>query len=148
MKAIERIQRSGIAVTPDRKMVEVAKVMERSGIGMVAVIDGDELVGVVTDRDLVRRGMAQDLPADGRIDGVMSAPVLTIDAESDLREAFTVFQMHRVRRVPVVDGGRFVGVLSLDDLLVDAATDLVALVSPLAAEIAAPHHDPAVPAVT
>jgi CBS domain-containing protein len=74
--------------------------------------------------------------------------VLTVDADVDLREAFDVFRLHRVRRLAVVDHGRFVGILSLDDLLVDAATDLTALVSPLAAEIAAPHHDSGVPSVT
>ena len=148
MKAIQRIQRSGVAVTPDQTMYEVAKVMEQSGIGIVAVCDDDELVGVVTDRDLVRRGMARGLPVDGRIDAVMSSPVLTVDADVDLQDAYTVFQLHRVRRLAVLFEGRFIGVLSLDDLLVDAATNLVALVSPLAAEIAAPHHDSGVPAPT
>jgi len=148
MQTIQRIHRSGVAVAPDRTISDVAKVMERSGIGIVAVLDEDELVGVVTDRDLVRRGLARDLPVDGRIDAVMSSPVLTIEADVDLHEAFDVFRLHRVRRLAVVDHGRFVGVLSLDDLLVDAATDLTALVSPFAAEVAAPHRDSPVPSVT
>jgi signal-transduction protein with cAMP-binding, CBS, and nucleotidyltransferase domain len=93
----------------------------------------------------VRRGVAQDLPVDSRVDAVMSTPVLTVDADVDLHDAFTVFQLHRVRRLAVMFNGRFIGILSLDDLLVDAATDLVALVSPLAAEIAAPHHDNGAP---
>lgn len=148
MLTIQRIHRSGVAVAPDRTILDVARVMERSGIGLVAVLDADELVGVVTDRDLVRRGLARGMPADSRIDAVMSSPVLTIDADVDLRQANDVFRLHRVRRLAVVDHGRFIGVLSLDDLLVDAATDLVALVSPLAAEVAAPHHDSGVPSVS
>jgi CBS domain-containing protein len=147
MFTIQRIRRSGIGVPPDRTIADVARLMERSGIGLVAVLDGDELVGVVTDRDLVRRGIAMNLPMDSRVDAVMSSPVRTVDADVDLRAAYDVFRLHRVRRLAVVDRGRFVGILSLDDLLVDAATDLIALVSPLAAEAAAPHHDSPVPVV-
>ncbi len=147
MQTQQRLHRSGIGVAPGRPMVEVAQIMERSGIGFVAVLDRDELVGVVTDRDLVRRGVAMGLPLDARIDGVMSSPVLTIDADTDLHEAFATFRRHSVRRLAVVDRGRFVGVLSLDDLLVDMASDLVDLTSPLAAEMRAPHRDSAVPAM-
>ena len=82
MQTIQRIHRSGVGVAPDRTIGDVARVMERSGIGLVAVLDDDELVGVVTDRDLVRRGLARNLPVDSRIDAVMSSPVLTIDADA------------------------------------------------------------------
>ena len=148
MQTIQRIHRSGVGVAPDRTIGDVAKVMERSGIGIVAVLDDDQLVGVVTDRDLVRRGLARNLPVDSRIDAVMSSPVLTIDADADLHESFDVFRQHPVRRLAIVDHGRFVGILSLDDLLVDAAADLAALVSPLAAEIVAPQRDSRVPSAT
>jgi CBS domain-containing protein len=147
MQTIQRIRRSGVGVAPDRTIGEVARVMERSGIGLVAVLDDDQLVGVVTDRDLVRRGLARNLPVDSRIDAVMSSPVVTIDADSDLHEAFDVFRRHSMRRLAVIDNGRFVGVLSLDDLLVDAATDLTALVSPLARELVAPGRESGVPSV-
>ena len=147
MQTQQRLHRSGIGVAPDRPISEVARLMEQSGIGFVAIIDDDRLVGVVTDRDLVRRGLAMGLDPDARVDGLMSAPVLTIDADSDLREAFKTFRRHAVRRLAVVDRGRFVGVLSLDDMLVDAAGDLVDLTAPLAAEIRQPHREQPVPAV-
>lgn len=145
MQTQQRLQRSGIGVAPDRPLAYVAKLMERSGIGFVAVLDGDRLIGVVTDRDLVRRGVAAGLPLDARIDAVMSSPVLTIDADTDIHEAFATFRRHAVRRLAVVDRGRFVGVLSLDDLLVDMASDLVDLTSPLASEIRHPHREAALP---
>jgi CBS domain-containing protein len=134
-------------VSPDRPIREVARVMERSGIGFVAVVDGDRLVGVVTDRDLVRRGIAGGLPLDARVDSVMSSPALTVDFDADVHEAYLRFRTHAVRRLAVMDRDRFVGVLSLDDLLVDLASDLVALTSPLAVEAHAPHRDGHVPAV-
>lgn len=141
MRALDRIRRTGVAVGPERTLRSVAQLMERSGVGTVAIVDGDELVGLVTDRDIVRRGVARGLADDARVDAVMTTPVRTIDAASDLDEALHVFGEANVRRLAVVDDGRFVGIVSLDDLLVDAATRLNALVAPMALEIAWPHRE-------
>lgn len=142
MQTVERLRRSGVGISPDQTIVHAAQVMEQSGLGMLAVIEDGQLVGVVTDRDLVRRVLAAGRVVDGRIDSVMSSPVVTIDADADLVEATALFSRHSVRRLAVVDGTRFIGVLSIDDLLVDAATSLTDLTAPLAAEIDRPHRDP------
>ena len=145
MQTIARIRRTGVAVGPDRTITDVARVMTSSGIGTVVVLDGDDLVGIVTDRDLVRRGLAAGLPPDARIDGLMSSPVVTIDADADLHDAVETFGRHALRRLAVVEQGRFVGIVSLDDLLVDLSHDLDQLTSPMASEITGPHRDSAVP---
>lgn len=148
MQTRQLLHRSGIGVDPARPLAEVAAVMERSGIGFVAIIDGDHLVGVATDRDIVRRGLAAGLQPDARIDAVMSSPVLTIEADDDARDALAMFRRHAIRRLAVTDAGRFIGVLSLDDLLVDLATDLVDLTMPLALEVRSPHREATVPATS
>jgi CBS domain-containing protein len=146
MQVIQRIRRSGVALAPDRTISDAARVMERSGIGLLAIVDDDAaLIGVVTDRDLVRRALARRLPLDSRIDAVMSSPVCTIDADADLHDAVAAFRQHPVRRLAVVDHEHFVGIVSLDDLLVDAARDLEGLTTPLAAEIASPQRESQVP---
>jgi CBS domain-containing protein len=145
MQTISRLHRSGVGVAPDRTITDVAKVMSASGIGTVAVLDGEDLVGIVTDRDLVRRGLARGLAPDARVDGVMSSPVVTIEAETDVHEAIATFGQHALRRLAVVDRGSFVGIISLDDLLVDLAGDLRDLTSPMASEIASPHQDSPLP---
>lgn len=142
MQTVYRLQRSGVGVGPDRTVAHVAQVMEQSGIGFVVVVDDGTPVGVVTDRDLVRRVLAARLDADVRVDSVMSAPVVTVDAEADLVDAVAAFGRHAVRRLVVTSGTRFVGVLSLDDLLVDTAGSLMDLTAPLASEIDAPQRDP------
>jgi len=146
MRAIDAIRRSGVAIAPDRTIRDAAEIMERSGVGSLAVVDGDELVGIVTDRDLVRRGMARGLPLDARVDGLMSSPVVTIDADADLHAASAVFRSNAVRRLAITRDGRFVGMLSLDDLLVNLAADLSDLVRPITAEVIFGHHDSPVPA--
>lgn len=89
MRAIDAVRRSGIGVGPDRTIRDAALLMDEAGVGSLAIIEGDRLVGIVTDRDLVRRGLARGLTAEARVDGVMSAPVITIsaDAESTRRSA-------------------------------------------------------------
>jgi CBS domain-containing protein len=112
--------------------------MDQSGVGSLAVIDDGRLVGIVTDRDLVRRGLAQDLALTTPVEKVMSTPVVTIGAEADLHSAFRLFRTHAVRRLAVVDFDDFVGMITVDDLLVDLAADLFDLARPVAAEVFAP----------
>lgn len=147
MRTIDSIRRSGLGIAPGRTITDAARIMETAAVGSLAVVDGDDLVGIVTDRDLVRRGMAMGLSPEARVDGVMSTPVVTIDAEADLHGAFTLFRTHAVRRLAVVRDGRFVGVITVDDLLIDLAADLVDLARPVTAEVLFGHHDAPVPAV-
>jgi CBS domain-containing protein len=148
MRTTDAIRRSGVAIGPERTIQDAAVVMDQAGVGALAVIDDGSLVGIVTDRDLVRRGLAKGLSNDARVDGLMSAPVTTIDANADLHSAFGLFRDHAVRRLAVVDGEQFLGIISVDDLLVDLAGDLADLARPVTAEVLFAHHDSAVPATT
>lgn len=148
MRTIDGVRRSGVGIRPDETIHAAAALMEQAGVGSLAVLDGDELVGIVTDRDLVRRAMAKGLAPDARVDGVMSAPVVTISADSDLHTAYSVFGQHALRRLAVVQGDRFVGMITIDDLLVDLAAHLSDLVRPVTAEVLFAHRDSPVPATT
>jgi CBS domain-containing protein len=122
--------------------------MERSGIGALAVIENDRLVGIVTDRDLVRRGIARDVATDTRVDGVMSTPVITIEADADLHDAFALFRTHGLRRLAVVRDAQFIGMITIDDLLINLAGDLADLVRPITAETIFAHHNSPLPTGT
>ncbi len=148
MRIIDATRRSAVAVAPDRPIAEVAQLMEDATVGAVVVVDGDDLVGIVTDRDLVRRALAHRLDPDARVDAVMSTPVVTIDAGADLRDAYRLFDAHAVRRLAITQDGRFVGVIAIDDLLMDVTADLVAITRPVTAEVLFGHHDVPVPART
>lgn len=118
MRTIEAMRRSGVGVGPEQFIRDAAEVMEQAGVGALAIIDGDRLVGIATDRDLVRRGLAKGLSHEARVDAVMTAPVVTIDADADLHDAFALLRTHAVRRLAVVRGAQFVGLVTLDDLLI------------------------------
>ena len=146
MRTMDGVRRSGVGIGPDRTVQDAAAIMDQSGVGALAVIDGEQLVGVVTDRDLVRRALARGLPPDARVDAVMTTPVVTIDADADLHDAFALFRSHAVRRLAVVRDEQFVGMITVDDLLVNLAADLSDLARPVTAEVVFAHHDSPVPA--
>jgi CBS domain-containing protein len=148
MRTIDRLRRSGVGIGPERTLREAAGVMDQAGVGALAVIDGTQLIGFVTDRDLVRRGLARGLPADARVDAVMSTPVVTIDAEGDLHDAFALFRASAVRRLAVVRDGKFVGVVTVDDLLIDLAGDLADLARPVTVEVVFGQRDAPLPATS
>lgn len=145
MRIYERLRRSAVAVPPEATLGEAAAIMDSSGVGALAVVDHDRLVGIVTDRDLVRRGMAKGFELDARVDSVMSTPVVTIDAEAELHDAFNLLSRHGIRRLAVIRQSQFVGMITVDDLLIDLAEDLSSLSRPVTAEVVFGHHDSPAP---
>ena len=141
MKSIEATRRTIVAIRPDATVHAAAQTMEQANVGSLVVIDGTTLVGIVTDRDLVRRALARGLSPRARVDGVMSMPVHTIEASNDLHTAFGLFRRHGVRRLVVVEETAVKGMLSVDDLLVDISSDLFDLARPLDREMLIGHRD-------
>ena len=74
MKIIESLRRPEVSIAPDKTIHAAAVLMEQAAVGALAVIDGQRLIGIVTDRDMVRRVVALRVPDDARIDSVMSSP--------------------------------------------------------------------------
>lgn len=146
MRTIDHIRRSGVGIRPQRTIRDAAMLMEQSGVGSLAVIDADHLVGIVTDRDLVRRALATGMPLDARVDAVMTSPVVTVDADADLSEAYRLFGQHGLRRLAVTRMGHFAGMITLDDLLVQVAGQLADLARPVSAELLSAHRDAPLPA--
>jgi CBS domain-containing protein len=101
----------------DKTIAGVAQMMRDEDIGDVIVSDGDRLVGVVTDRDIVIRAVAEGLdPVRETVDAVFSGDVTTVAPDTPIEEAVRVMRENAVRRLPVVDGEQLVGIISLGDL--------------------------------
>ena len=106
------------SVQPSTTLTEAAKLMRAEDVGSLPVVDGERLVGVVTDRDIVIRAIAdgQD-PAKTTVDAISSGDLVTIDPQQDLGEALRLMARHQVRRLPVVEeDGRLVGVVAQADV--------------------------------
>ena len=147
MRAIEAIRKRFVSVSPDTTLSDAADLMERANVGSLLVLDGPRLVGIVTDRDIVVRGVAHALPADARIDTVMTTNVVTLDADADLRAALPLFRTHACRRLPLLSGTEVVGVLAVDDLLIDLVADLGDAIRPITGEVIFGHHEAPLPHV-
>ncbi len=130
-----------VTVERSRTIGEAAHEMDRHGVGALLVTDNhDHLVGIITDRDIVLRGVACGVPMEASVDRLMTTEVLTLSADVELAHAYEVFRDHALRRLPVLDGDRIVGVLSVDDLLIRDARRIENLVRPLAQEVIARHR--------
>ena len=108
-----------------------AALMRDAQVGDVLVVDGDRLIGIVTDRDLVVRGLAEGANPDiVSIAEVATGSPITVGPDDDPAEAVALMRRHGVRRVPVVEDGVAVGVVSLGDLAKDRdETSVLAAIS-------------------
>ncbi|MFE0582241.1 CBS domain-containing protein [Streptomyces sp. NPDC058874] len=117
----EVMTRNPVAVERLTSLAEAARVMRDAGIGDVLVVDQGRLCGIVTDRDLVVRGMAEDRdPAETTVHAVCSTEPLTVGPDDHVDEAVDLMRRHALRRLPVRDaGGELVGIVTLGDLEVE-----------------------------
>jgi len=149
MKAKDASRKLPVTAPASCSLVEVAKLMDETVVGAVVIVDHDNKpMGIVTDRDLVVRGLARGLPSDSRVDAMMSTGIVTLGATADLREAVRIFSTHAFRRLPLVEEGRMVGMLTVDDLLMDVVSDLANLVRPITGEVIFGHPEPTLPTET
>jgi CBS domain-containing protein len=104
-------------IQADRPAAEAAKLMKDADAGMIPVMDNGTLLGTVTDRDIALRVVAEGKdPQSTPVREVASKKVVTIEPDADLDEALQLMAKHQVRRLPVVEGGRLVGVLAQADV--------------------------------
>jgi CBS domain-containing protein len=127
--------------TPETTLSQVAELMDAEDVGAVPVVDGDQLAGMVTDRDIVVRAIAKGKDPRGMpVREVTSRDVVSVTADQDLSEALRLMAAHQVRRLPVVDdNNRLVGVVSQADIALEAKEKDV---GGLVAEISEPPQGP------
>jgi CBS domain-containing protein len=110
------------SVTPQTPLSEVAKLMEADDVGAIPVVEGDRLVGIVTDRDIVVRAIAKEKDPRGMPAAeVSSRELVTVDPDDDLSDALKLMAQYQVRRLAVIEeDDRLVGVVSQADVAVHA----------------------------
>lgn len=126
-------------IGPGDALRDAARKMRDIGIGALPVCDGDRLVGMLTDRDIVVRSIAAGVAPDaGRVRDAMTPQVIWCFEDEDIQRAAELMQQRAVRRVMVLDRGkRLVGMLSVDDLAVASRV--------LAAEVIERSRQPGLP---
>ncbi len=127
-KVQDVMTRNPVTVPADAPIIEAARKMRDSDIGDVIVIDGDHMCGLVTDRDIVVRAVAEERDLTSTpMNAICTKDPLTVSPDDDVTAAGDLMRDNKVRRVPVVDGKDVVGIVSIGDLAIERDPD-----SPLA----------------
>jgi CBS domain-containing protein len=112
------------SIGPSASVVEAARLMRDEHIGSLPITDGDTLVGMITDRDITTRVVAEaaDL-ATTSVGDVYSQDLVSVEPEKDLEEALGLMARHQIRRLPVVEDGRLVGIVAQADIALTLSED-------------------------
>ncbi|GAB3986864.1 CBS domain-containing protein [Plantactinospora veratri] len=101
-------------------LTAAAQEMRDSAIGDVIVTNGDDVIGIVTDRDITVRGVAEELnPSSATLSQILTQDVVTVTQYDDAVAAADLMRTYGIRRLPVVEDGRLIGLVSLGDLAVE-----------------------------
>jgi CBS domain-containing protein len=118
MKVKDVMHRGVTWVEPGTSIREIARMMRDDDIGSVPVGDNDRLVGIVTDRDIICRGIADGADMSAlRAGDVMSKPIIYCRTDDELENALRIMEKNKIRRLPVIDENkRLAGMLALGDI--------------------------------
>ena len=113
-----------IGIAPDATVAEAVDLMAEHGIGSLLVMDDGFLRGIVTERDYARKVIAGGLSIEkSRVADIMTADVYTTGMEQNIDECMMLMTEKRIRHLPVVDGDRVLGIISIGDLMKAIITD-------------------------
>lgn len=111
-------------VLPEDSIQSAARIMRDEDTGVVPICDKDRRpVGMVTDRDIVVRAIAEDGQLNRPVNDIATRNVITVGPDTSTRDAAALMAEHQVRRLPVVENDRLVGIVSIGDLAVKEAKD-------------------------
>jgi CBS domain-containing protein len=106
------------SVTPEATVAEAVGLMAEKGIGSLLVMRGGALCGIVTERDYARKVVVSDVSTEKNcVADIMTADVFTTDVEQNIDECMMLMTEKRIRHLPVVDGERVLGIISIGDLM-------------------------------
>ena len=112
-----------IVLQQHQTIADAAQAMRDTAVGAVLVVDGDRLCGLITDRDIVVRAVAESAPPDAPVGPLVSPDLIAVGADDEAGDAARVMQAHAVRRLPVMKDGRIVGIVTIGDLAVSRGED-------------------------
>ncbi len=140
MQISEIMTREVETISPDASLQQAAAAMEALGVGSLPVCDGRRLVGALTDRDIVVRGVAAGLsPVDGLVSACMTADVAYAFSDEEADEVLERMKTLQIRRLPILDRSKLLaGIVSLGDIATEPRAAALGSVGAAVAEISEP----------
>lgn len=109
--------------SPETSLTDVAMKMRELDVGSVPICQDDRLIGMCTDRDIVIEGLANQVPPEANVSQVMSGDIITGTKSMTAGQASDLMAEHQIRRLPIVENEKLVGIVSLGDLAVENRLD-------------------------
>lgn len=117
MKLKDIMTKNIASVNTTSTVEEVAKLMQKYNVGSVPVCEQDKLVGIVTDRDIIMKNIASgNSPSNTSVRNIMTSNITTATPDMDMSEAYKLMSDHQIRRLPVVENNKLIGMVALGDL--------------------------------
>lgn len=105
-------------VRPNSTINEVVRKMNKFEIGSIIVADGEKPVGIITERDILRRVLEVTIASEAmKAKEIMSSPILTIESQATTEEAATLMNSKRIKKIPVLEDGKLVGIVTSTDIV-------------------------------
>lgn len=145
MKAVEQLlqakpQHEIWSVTPNDSVYGAAKLMANKGIGALLVLEDDKLVGILSERDYVRKLVLNDKSAkDTPVRDIMTQQVIYVHPNQPIEECMALMTQKGIRHLPVMDAGQLIGVISIKDVVKNLISEKEFIIEQLAHYITAGH---------
>lgn len=107
-----------VVISPNKTLREAAKIMAQTHVGALLVKENEQIIGIITEQDMVRKGIATaGNTALKKVKEVMETDMVTTSPDEDIFEALRIMRDYNFRHLPVMHGGKFVGLVTLKDIL-------------------------------
>jgi CBS domain-containing protein len=127
LKVKDIMTKSVAYISPSASVTEVAQLMQKHNVGSIPVMDATGVVGIVTDRDIVVRNVAHGQSAqNSTVQDVMTTQVTTVTPDTDVGEISSIMSGKQIRRIPVVENNKLVGIVALGDVATQPRYDVEA----------------------
>lgn len=118
VKAIDLMQEDVVTIDSGATIKEAVELMKGNNIGNLVITEDEWPVGIITEWDVMVKVMAGDLqPAETKVEDIMTRELITVDVNTDLDNIVNAMQKHNFRRLPVLDNGKLVGIITIKDIL-------------------------------
>jgi len=115
IKVKDLMTKNVITIDVNKTVIEAAALMSQNDVGDLVIMENNTPVGIITERDFVRRVLAEGKSADTRVSKVMSTPLRVIDPEAPIKEAARRMVNKKIRRLPVIKDNKLVGIITAAD---------------------------------
>ena len=123
MKITDIMTKDVETCAPELSIQEVASKMLELDVGSIPISDGKRLIGIVTDRDIVIRGVASQVSLDSPVSQILTSEMVTGTKDMSIEDAAELMSKHQIRRLPILENDQLLGIVSLGDIAVRDRTD-------------------------